>query len=88
MIDPKFRAEAELFDGFRQAFGDGEKDFILEDLDDGSLERGWMRWSEEQGWVTWQVRLTCDHQCRLGKLTEQGQRILAQAKTGRHHGLW
>ncbi|MBF8271967.1 MAG: hypothetical protein HW380_1072 [Magnetococcales bacterium] len=77
--------EKTWFFSFRRAFSDGKKNFTLENLDDATPHGAWMDWSEKQGWVRWQVRSTCDHQCRLGSLTELGRTILDGATQTKSH---
>ncbi|MBF0421693.1 MAG: RNA 2',3'-cyclic phosphodiesterase [Magnetococcales bacterium] len=67
---------AESLVAFKLAFANGERNFVLEDSGDGVEEPFWIRWSEQQGWVRWQILSTCDHQCRLGTLTPAGQTVL------------
>ncbi|MBF0109693.1 MAG: hypothetical protein HQL76_11000 [Magnetococcales bacterium] len=72
--------EIRLLASLVAAFSGGKKNFVLEDLDDGDPRRAWMAWSETRGWVDWQVRSSCDHQCRLGSLTDLGREMLGKIK--------
>ncbi|MBF0172541.1 MAG: hypothetical protein HQL83_03730 [Magnetococcales bacterium] len=80
-MDHRSEVDLQRFACFCRAFEEGARSFVLEEVYDGDPERDWMDWSTRQGWVEWQVRSTCDHQCRLGTLTELGQAVLKQRNT-------